>query len=137
MTTSPIPLHLPRETASALASYVTFREVLDAGSLNPRLRAQVAIALDEVRGCARCRRRHFEEAVDREIEAAEIARNRRGDSSDARVLAAIAFARFVATSEGNVGDADLAPPRAAGFADDEIAELVALAALHCLHDSTA
>jgi len=123
----------PRETASALDAFITFQEVLDAGRLSARLRAQVAVALDEIEGCPRCRRRHFEEAVDLEISAAEVARNRRGGSEDARVRAALSFARFVATSDGDVTEGDLAAPRSAGFEDDEIAELVAMSALHCLH----
>jgi alkylhydroperoxidase family enzyme len=135
MTTPRIEPTSPRETASALEAFITFQEVLDAGRLSSRLRAQVALALDEIEGCPRCRRHHFEEAVDLEISAAEIARNRRGGSEEPRVRAALAFARFVATSDGDVLEHDLAAPRRAGFEDDEIAELVAMSALHCLHCS--
>ena len=133
MTTPQIHSPSPHEAASALDAFLSFQEILDTGRLGDRLRAQVSLALDEIEGCPLCRRRHFEEAVDLEISAAEIARNRRGGSEDARVRAALSFARFVATSDGDVDEGDLAAPRSAGFEDDEIAELVAMSALHCLH----
>jgi alkylhydroperoxidase family enzyme len=118
-----------------LDDWAELRALADAGRVDVRLRCQIGLALCGSQACARCRARTFEHAVDLAIDSAEIARNRAGGSDDARVRAALDFARAVARSRGDVDDALLALPRRAGFGDEVIAEIVALVTLQLLEES--
>jgi uncharacterized protein YciW len=127
------PRRIP-PTCSPLASYAAFREILEEGRLTKALRAQIAVGLSDVQPCPRCRRVRFEQAVEAGIAPSEIAQNRSGRSSDDRVQAALDFARFVATSDGDIGEEQFASPRAQGFDDADIAEMIALTALHLVDE---
>jgi alkylhydroperoxidase family enzyme len=58
----------------------------------------------------------------------EVALNRKGGSSDPKAEAAVHFAKRVAETRGKVSDADLEALRAAGYADAQIVEIVAVTA---------
>ncbi|HEX7769029.1 MAG TPA: carboxymuconolactone decarboxylase, partial [Dokdonella sp.] len=62
--------------------------------------------------------------------AAEMADAQDGRSSDPRTAAALAFAIKVVERRADIGDADVAALRDAGFGDGEIVELLAHVALN-------
>jgi AhpD family alkylhydroperoxidase len=87
------------------------------------------IAVAQINGCDYSLSAHTYLGLNlAKIDAAEIALNRRGASSDAKAKAAVAFAAKVRQARGVVGDADLQAVKAAGFTDAQIVEIIAVVA---------
>jgi uncharacterized peroxidase-related enzyme len=103
-----------------------------AGTLDPRLNEQLAIAIAEANGCGYCLSAHT--AVGRIVglDARELEASRSADSADPRAAAALRFARDVHERRGHVSDADIARVRAAGYDDRDIAAIVGQVALNVL-----
>lgn len=113
---------------AALQAYLGFSGAL-AKTLDLRTRERIALAVAEVNGCDYCLSAHTYLGLNlARIDEAEIARNRQGESSDAKAQAAVGFAAKVAKLRGQVGDADLRTVREAGYSDAEIIEIVAVVA---------
>ena len=55
----------------------------------------------------------------------EILASRKGNATSPKTKAALVFAKRVLDTKGEIGEADLATVRSAGFSDGEIAEIVA------------
>jgi hypothetical protein len=129
---------------SPLAVYLSFREIVEAGRLPDTLRAQIALCLvDDLATPSPTRTAsRFQHAVSSGLDPGEIALNRRGLSRDPRIAAALDLARRVARRVEEIDEIVLAPPRAAGWRDDEIAEIIAWVVLHLVdacqtHDAPA
>jgi alkylhydroperoxidase family enzyme len=60
----------------------------------------------------------------------QIVASREGHGSSPKTTAALTFARRVLDTKGQVGEADLAAVRGAGFSDGEVAEILAHVALN-------
>jgi len=101
-------------------------------TLNPKLNERIAIAIAEANGCGYCLSAHT--AVGRMVglDADELDASRRGGSADAKVSAALRFAREVNAQRGHVSDEDIARVRAAGYDDRDIAAIVGHVALNVL-----
>lgn len=113
---------------AALQGYLGFSGAL-AKTLDLRTRERIALAVAQVNGCDYCLSAHTYLGLNMaRLDAAEIALNRQGASSDAKANAAVGFAAKVATSRGQVGDSDLRAVRDAGYSDAEIVEIVAVVA---------
>ena len=98
-------------------------------ALDVRTRERIALAVAQINGCDYCLSAHSYLGLNlAKIDAAEIALNRQGASSDAKANAAVAFAAKVVKSRGKIVDADLQAVRAAGFTDAQIVEIVAVVA---------
>jgi uncharacterized peroxidase-related enzyme len=115
---------------AALEAYLAFGGALAGGALPAKFREQLALAVAEENGCDYCAAAHT--ALGRMVGLTDeqAAAARRGEGTDAKVGAAIRLARSLLERRGDVGDADLAPARAAGFGNGEIAEVVAHVALN-------
>ncbi len=102
-------------------------------TLDTKTRNRIALATAQVNGCDYCLSAHsYLGANLARLDAAEMAANRQGHSSDPRADAALVFARKVAQLRGKVADADIAAVRAAGFTDAQIIDIVANVALNVL-----
>lgn len=96
-----------------------------AKTLDVKTRERIALATAQVNGCDYCLSAHTYLATNlAKLDAAEVALNRKGSSTDPRAAAAVAFAAAVANKRGQVSDADLAAVRLAGFSDAQIVEIV-------------
>jgi len=113
----------PVALAAVTGLNATLSKALDA-----RTRERIALAVSQVNGCHYCLSaytyvaQHFHK-----LPPEEIARNRRGGSSDPKADAAVRFATRVTATRGKVSGADLAAVRAAGYGDAQIIEIVAVA----------
>jgi len=109
---------------AALEGYLNFNGALARGSISPQLREQIAIAIAEANGCDYCLSAHtmLGKMAKVDVEALENARSAK--STDAKVQAALTFARRVLDAKGRVSDQDLSDVRDAGFSEGEIAEIV-------------
>jgi uncharacterized peroxidase-related enzyme len=113
---------------AALNGFAALQVAL-AKTLDVKTRERIAIAIAQVNGCDYCLSAHSYLALNlAKIGPDEIARNRRGASSDPKADAAVRFAAAVARERGHVGNTDVAAVRLAGFSDAQIVEIVALVA---------
>lgn len=110
---------------AALEGYLSLSGALAKGALDAKLRETIALTVSEINGCDYCLAAHAHigrsivKLTDDEIEQA-----RAGRSADARVEAALRFARRVSDERGRVCDVDVAALRTAGFSDAEMVEIV-------------
>ena len=118
---------------AALGGYLGLSGALTKGALDARTRERIALAIAEVNGCGYCLAAHtYIGTTFAKLDAAEIAANRAGRSTDAKADAAVRFAVAVAQARGHVGDDAIAAIRAAGWTDAEILEVTAHVALNTL-----
>jgi uncharacterized peroxidase-related enzyme len=100
-----------------------------AKALDVKTRERIALAVAQVNGCDYCLSAHSYLGLNlAKIDAAEIALNRQGASSDPKADAAVRFAASVARSRGKVATAEIDAVRAAGFSDAQVIEIVAVVA---------
>ena len=113
----------------AFNAWLDLRKAMST-ALDAATRQGIAHAVDEVNGCEYCDAMHswVSEQMTR-LDGDEIARNRAGSSNNTRRAAALAFAREVALTRGNVDDRALDAVRGAGFTDGQILDIVALVVL--------
>jgi len=117
------------QSPAVLGAYLGFSQAL-GGTLDARLREQIALAIAGANRCDYCASAHTLLGAKAGVEAEELARNLRGQSADAKANAAIQFAQAIVTQHGHVTDADLDVVRDAGYDQAQIVEIVALAALN-------
>ena len=118
------------QSPAVLEAYLNFSATLGGGSLDAKLREQIALVSAEVNGCGYCAAAHT--AIGKMIGLGEdeILAARKGHSIDARVNAALQFARNVIVNRGEISDADLQAVKDVEFSDGEISEILATVALN-------
>lgn len=118
------------QSPAVLEAYLNFSATLGGGSLDAKLREQIALVSAEVNGCGYCAAAHT--AIGKMIGLGEdaILAARKGHSIDARANAALQFARNVIVNRGEVSDADLQAVKDVEFSDGEISEIIATVALN-------
>ena len=117
---------------AALEGTLSLSEALGKGALDAKTRERIALAVANVNGCNYCNAAHTAIAGMHNMDSIEIAANRKGRSSDPKAEVAVAFARKVAISRGDVTSSDVQHVRDAGFSDAELVEIVAHVALNVL-----
>lgn len=126
----PAILQTMAHAPAALGGYLGFATALAGGVLPAALREQIAVAVAGANACDYCASAHTALGQKAGITKGELACNLRGEASDAKTAAALAFVRAIVTKRGQLADADLARVRDAGFADEEVVELIAHTALN-------
>ena len=115
---------------AVLEAYLSFSGALAGGSLNAKLREQLALAVGEQNSCQYCVSAHTAIGRMTGLSEAEIEAAREARSSAGKSAAALAFARQVVAKQGRATQADVDAVRNAGFTDGEIAEIIAHVALN-------
>ena len=111
-------------------AYLSFSGALAKGSLSPRLREQIALVVGQANSCDYCVAAHTLLGGKAGLSADEAIAARKGNSSDAKTAAALAFAKKLVKERGEVSDADVASLSELGFTPGEISEIVANTALN-------
>jgi uncharacterized peroxidase-related enzyme len=102
-------------------------------ALDVKTRDSIGLAVSEVNACNYCLTVHsFTAEHLAKLSPDDIILARKGHATDPKRDAAVQFARKVIATRGQVGDADLATVRDAGFTDANIMEIVALVAMYSL-----
>jgi uncharacterized peroxidase-related enzyme len=109
----------------ALLGYLALDSALRAGTLDPQLRAQIALAVAEANACRYCVVAHTAAGKLLGLDEAAIRAAREASSSDPKVAAALQFARTVAEYRGDLTDEEFDRVRRAGYSNDAIAEIIA------------
>lgn len=115
---------------AVLEGYLAFSGALASGSLPPKLREQIALAVGEQNGCQYCVSAHTAIGKLTGLAAKETEEAREARSHSAKDQAALEFTRVLVANHGRVADADFEGLRKVGFGDGEIAEIIAHTALN-------
>lgn len=116
-----------------LQGYLALSGAVAGGTLKPAVRERLAIATAQLNGCEYCLSAHtYVGANIAKVDAAELDRARRAESSDAHVAALLKLSNAIAENAGDVDDVDLKTARAEGVTDMEIGEIVANLALNTM-----
>jgi len=116
-----------------VTGWLALSGALSDGVIPAPVREQLALATAEYNRCEYCLSAHtFVGARVAKLDAAEIERARRAESSDPHVAALLALSDAIARGRGSLDGTALKNARAAGVSDAEIAEVVGHLALNIL-----
>jgi uncharacterized peroxidase-related enzyme len=115
---------------AALEGLVGLGSALARGSLDEKIREQLALTIAESNLCAYCLSGHAAMAAKIGLSRVEIDDAIRACAADARTDAILKLARSIVVQRGELTDADLARARSVGLSDGEIVETVANVALN-------
>jgi uncharacterized peroxidase-related enzyme len=115
---------------AALDGYLQLNGALSKGTLSPKIREQIALAVSQANGCDYCLSAHTAIGKMVGLTHDQIRDSRLGNAVDPKTDALLRFARKVVETRGRVGDDDLNDVRQAGFNDEVIAEVIAHVALN-------
>jgi uncharacterized peroxidase-related enzyme len=115
---------------AALGAFLGLHGIAGAGALEPKTRERIALAVAEQNACQYCVSAHTAIGRKAGLDHAEMLANRAGRSADAKAEAALAFARALVESTGQVSRAEFEAVRAAGHSDAEIVEIITHVALN-------
>ena len=118
------------QSPRVLEGYLGLSGALSRGLLPAGLQEQIALAIAEANACDYCLSAHSALGRNAGLSNAQIDDSREGRAADPKAGAALRFALAVLQHRGGIGDDELARVRAAGFADGEIAEIIAHVALN-------
>ena len=115
---------------AALEAYLNFSGALASGTLDAKLREQIALTVAQANSCEYCLSAHSAIGKMVGLKPEEIAASREAHSADAKRDAGLQFAQAVVVQRGEVSDLDLEKAKSAGFSDGEITEIVANVAVN-------
>ncbi len=117
---------------AALEGYLNFGAALAGGSLNAKVREQIALAVAESNLCGYCLSAHTFIGGRVGLTVKDIADAGHAIAANPKTDAILKLARNIVVQRGEVTDADLESARAAGLTDGEIVETIANVALNIL-----
>ena len=115
---------------AALEAYLNFSGALASGTLDAKLREQIALTVAQANSCEYCLSAHSAIGKMVGLKPEEIAASREAHSADAKRDAGLQFAQAVVVQRGEISDLDLEKAKSAGFSDGEITEIVANVAVN-------
>ncbi|NIR91695.1 MAG: carboxymuconolactone decarboxylase family protein [Gammaproteobacteria bacterium] len=118
------------QSPAVLQGYLGFSDALSKGTLDARLREQIALAVAGSNGCDYCASAHSFLAKKTGVDSDEVIRNLKGEASDARTDAALQFAKALVAKRARVTDDELEAVRSAGFSGEEVVEIIGNVALN-------
>jgi uncharacterized peroxidase-related enzyme len=116
---------------AVLGAYLSFNAAMGEGTLGAKVGELIALTVANANGCEYCNAAHSfigEKMV--RIDTGSIADAREGKSADAKIQAALDFARTLVRKKGHIGDSDVDALKAAGYTDAGIAEIIAHVSLN-------
>ena len=115
---------------AALKAWMEFDGALAKGSLNARLRQEIALAVGQKNGCEYCVSAHTQIGKAAGLTEQQILASRQGHGISPKDAVALGFARELVERHGQVTAGSIQVLRDHGFTDGEIAEIVAHVALN-------
>jgi uncharacterized peroxidase-related enzyme len=117
---------------AALEGYLNFSGALAGGTLNAKVREQIALAVAEANLCDYCLSAHSAIGSKVGLTADDVTKARQANSSQPKTTAILKLARSIVVNRGELPDQELIAARAIGITDGEIVEVVANVALNIL-----
>ena len=118
------------QAPAALEGFLNFNTALSTGSLDAKLREQLAVTIAGYNGCEYCISAHVFLGGKAGVDKAELLSNLNGNSSDNKIQAAVDFARVLMEKRGNASNEEIKAVKVAGYNDEQIIEIVAHVALN-------
>ena len=115
---------------AALKAWMEFDGALAKGSLNAKLRQEIALAVGQKNGCEYCVSAHTAIGRAAGLTEQQILASREGHGTSLKDTAALTFARELLERHGQVPASSIQALRDHGFTDGEIAEIFAHVALN-------
>ena len=116
---------------AVLGAYLSFTGALGEGSLSAKLGELIALTVAEANSCDYCLAAHTTITTQlMKVPADTALAARAGVGVDTKADAALAFARALVESRGQVSDADVQAVRAAGYSEGEVGEIIAYTAIN-------
>ena len=115
---------------AALQGYLSFNTALADGSLSPKVRELIAIAVAEANQCAYCLSAHTFIGGKLGLAQQDLADARQANATDNRTDAILKLARHIVVQRGELEATELEQARTAGLTDGEVIETVAHVALN-------
>jgi len=115
---------------AVLEAYLGFSGALAGGLLDAKTREQLALLTAQENHRNYCLSAHTALGKMVGLNHEQIVASREGHGSSPKTTAALAFAKRVLETKGQIGEDDLAAVRGAGFSEGEIAEIIAHVALN-------
>lgn len=103
---------------------------LGKGTIGAKLGELIAVAVAERNQCDYCLAAHTALGKGAGLTPQQLAAAQAGQSSDPQVAAALDFALKLVSQRGQMGEADVAALRSAGYSDEQIVEILAHVALN-------
>jgi len=116
---------------AVLQAYLHLSDDLGKGSLGGKLGELLALSIAEENSCNYCLSAHTfigEKLV--KIDENELTAAREGKNNDAKIAAALTFAKALVNKQGRVSNDDVAAVKAAGYTEGEVGEIVGHVALN-------
>ena len=110
---------------AALKFYLSQTEALATGTLDTKLREQIALTVAGINSCDYCASAHTFIGRSRGIDKDELADNLMGISNDMKTQVALNFTQQILNMKGSVDDEILPALKSVGFIDAEIVEMIA------------
>jgi len=110
---------------AALEGYLNFGSALGGGSLNAKVREQIALVVAESNLCGYCLSAHTFLGGKVGLTDKDIADARHASAGTDKTDAILKLARSIVVQRGEVSDADLKQVRASGLTDGDIVETIA------------
>lgn len=115
---------------AALQSMWAAFGALGQGALGAKLGEQIAVAIANLNRCEYCLAAHTALGQKAGVSSTDMVAAQRGESSDPKTAAALAFALKVVEQRAQVDAADVQRLRDNGFGDEQIVEIIAHVALN-------
>jgi uncharacterized peroxidase-related enzyme len=116
---------------AVLDGYLAFSGALGTSSIGGKLGELIALTVANINNCSYCNAAHSfigEKLIGIDANSIDLAKE--GKSDDARIGAALTFAKALVTKKGKVSDADIEAVKNAGYDQAAIAEIIAHTALN-------
>ena len=115
---------------AAPKAWMEFDGALAKGSLNAKLRQEIALAVGQKNGCEYCVSAHTVIGKFTGLTGQQILNSRQGQGTSPKDSAALTFARELLEKRGQVPASSIQALRDQGFTDGEIGEIIAHVALN-------
>ena len=114
----------------ATNAYLGFSQSLSKGSLSPRLREKISLAVGQANDCNYCVAAHTALGQRLGMSESETRDARLALADDEKERAALVFSQAIINQKGSISDDDMAYVREAGYTDGEVVEIVANVAIN-------
>ncbi len=122
--TLPNLIKVMANSPAVLKSYLDISGNLKKGTFNNQLQEQIALVVSQENTCDYCLSAHTAIGKMNKLDDTEIQKNRKGEATDAKVQAALQFAKVLVEKKGLVGHDDLKTVREAGYEEGQVLEIV-------------
>lgn len=109
---------------AALRAFLGLHGIANSGSLDPRTRERIALAVAQHNTCEYCVSAHTALGRHAGLSHSEMEANRAGTSEDTKAATAVKFSQSLVEHKGNVTTAEIQDMRNAGYSDADIVEVI-------------